>query len=153
VRVKGERIQIRIFETGSTPVEHLDSISILLHWDTHRITHTSHRCSPPIHETLISVVPVTGERRVRVGLSWGSSRCSSFSSEGMEGGRRITVSPRPCCGRRIVAAKKRPRAADGFVNSVKKLQRREISSKRDRAFTMSDAQERFRNIRLQVPFP
>ena len=70
----------------------------------------------------------------------------------MEGGRRITVSPRPCCGRRIVA-KKRPRrggAVDGFVNSVKKLQRREISSKRDRAFSMSDAQERFRNIRLQV---
>ncbi|XP_029129547.1 uncharacterized protein LOC109810085 isoform X3 [Cajanus cajan] len=70
----------------------------------------------------------------------------------MEGGRRITVSPRPCCGRRIVAAKKRPRAVDGFVNSVKKLQRREISSKRDRAFTMSDAQERFRNIRLQEEY-
>ncbi|KAH1255537.1 hypothetical protein GmHk_04G011668 [Glycine max] len=70
----------------------------------------------------------------------------------MEGGRRITVSPRPCCGRRIVAAKKRPRANDGFVNSVKKLQRREISSKRDRAFTMSDAQERFRNIRLQEEY-
>lgn len=69
------------------------------------------------------------------------------------GGRRITVSPRPCCGRRVVA-KKGPRrggAVDGFVNSVKKLQRREISSKRDRAFTMTDAQERFRNIRLQVP--
>lgn len=48
-------------------------------------------------------------------------------------------------------AKKRPRGGlDGFVNSVKKLQRREISSKRDRAFSMSDAQERFRNIRLQV---
>ncbi|KAG4389698.1 hypothetical protein GLYMA_06G139900v4 [Glycine max] len=70
----------------------------------------------------------------------------------MEGGKRITVSPRPCCGRRIVAAKKRPRANDGFVNSVKKLQRREISSKRDRAFTMSDAQERFRNIRLQEEY-
>ncbi|KAK6135588.1 hypothetical protein DH2020_030696 [Rehmannia glutinosa] len=64
-------------------------------------------------------------------------------------GRRITASPRPCCGRRVVA-KKRPRGGlDGFVNSVKKLQRREISSKRDRAFSMSDAQERFRNIRLQ----
>ncbi|KAL0298276.1 UNVERIFIED_CONTAM: hypothetical protein Sradi_6487400 [Sesamum radiatum] len=65
-------------------------------------------------------------------------------------GRRITASPRPCCGRRVVA-KKRPRGGlDGFVNSVKKLQRREISSKRDRAFSMSDAQERFRNIRLQA---
>ena len=65
-------------------------------------------------------------------------------------GRRITASPRPCCGRRVVA-KKRPRSGgDGFVNSVKKLQRREICSKRDRAFSMSDAQERFRNIRLQV---
>ncbi|KAL6509395.1 hypothetical protein OROGR_022705 [Orobanche gracilis] len=64
-------------------------------------------------------------------------------------GRRITASPRPCCGRRVVA-KKRPRGGlDGFVNSVKKLQRREISSKRDRSFSMSDAQERFRNIRLQ----
>lgn len=67
------------------------------------------------------------------------------------GGRRISASPRPCSVRRVVA-KKRPRVGgvDGFVNSVKKLQRREISSKRDRAFTMSDAQERFRNIRLQV---
>ncbi|KAL7146657.1 hypothetical protein ABFS83_06G056000 [Erythranthe nasuta] len=64
-------------------------------------------------------------------------------------GRRITASPRPCSGRRVVA-KKRPRGGlDGFVNSVKKLQRREISSKRDRSFSMSDAQERFRNIRLQ----
>ena len=67
-------------------------------------------------------------------------------------GRRITASPRPCCGRRVVA-KKRPRGGnDGFVNSVRKLQRREICSKRDRAFSMSDAQERFRNIRLQVRF-
>ncbi|KAG5052692.1 hypothetical protein JHK87_004890 [Glycine soja] len=67
------------------------------------------------------------------------------------GGRRITVSPRPCCGRRVVA-KKRPRLVDGFVNSVKKLQRREISSNRDRAFSMTDAQERFRNIRLQEEY-
>lgn len=67
-------------------------------------------------------------------------------------GRRISASPRPCCGRRVVA-KKRPRGGDGFVNSVRKIQRREICSKRDRAFSMSDAQERFRNIRLQVcPF-
>ncbi|XP_051143467.1 uncharacterized protein LOC127259892 isoform X2 [Andrographis paniculata] len=67
-------------------------------------------------------------------------------------GRRISASPRPCCGRRVVA-KKRPRGGmDGFVNSVKKLQRREISSKRDRAFSMSDAQERFRNIHLQEEY-
>lgn len=65
-------------------------------------------------------------------------------------GRRISASPRPCSGRRILA-KKRPRV-DGFVNSVKKLQRREICSKRDRAFSMSNAQERFRNMRLMVRF-
>ncbi|XP_022868461.1 uncharacterized protein LOC111387866 isoform X4 [Olea europaea var. sylvestris] len=67
-------------------------------------------------------------------------------------GRRITASPRPCSGRRVVA-KKRPRGGlDGFVNSVKKLQRREICSKRDRAFSMSNAQERFRNILLQEEY-
>ncbi|KAL3653375.1 hypothetical protein CASFOL_003056 [Castilleja foliolosa] len=67
-------------------------------------------------------------------------------------GRRISASPRPCFGRRVVA-KKRPRGGlDGFVNSVKKLQRREISSKRDRSFSMSDAQERFRNISLQEEY-
>ncbi|XP_039027814.1 uncharacterized protein LOC120161667 [Hibiscus syriacus] len=69
----------------------------------------------------------------------------------MDGGRRLAVSPRPCCGRRIVASKKRGRA-DGFVNSVKKLQRREICSKRHRAFSITDAQERFRNIRLQEEY-
>lgn len=63
-------------------------------------------------------------------------------------GRRITASPRPCSGRRVVA-KKRTRP-DGFVNSVKKLQRREISSRKDRAFSISTAQERFRNMRLVV---
>lgn len=67
----------------------------------------------------------------------------------MEGlGRRISASPRPCSGRRVVA-KKRVRT-DGFVNSVKKLQRREICSKRDRAFSISNAQERFRNMHLVV---
>ncbi|EPS71216.1 hypothetical protein M569_03543, partial [Genlisea aurea] len=67
-------------------------------------------------------------------------------------GRRISATPRPCFGRRVVA-KKRPRSAlDGFVNSVKKLQKREISSKRDRDFSMTDAQERFRNIRLQEEY-
>ncbi|KAI6676035.1 hypothetical protein NL676_036831 [Syzygium grande] len=70
-------------------------------------------------------------------------------------GKRISASPRPCSGRRVLASKKRPRwwcGGDGFVNSVKKLQRREISSKRDRAFSMTDAQERFRNIRLQEEY-
>lgn len=65
-------------------------------------------------------------------------------------GRRISASPRPCSVRRVVAKKRPRRGVDGFVNSVRKLQRREICSTRDRAFSMSDAQERFRNIRLQV---
>ncbi|CAN4123438.1 unnamed protein product [Withania somnifera] len=67
-------------------------------------------------------------------------------------GRRISASPRPCCGRRVVAKKRSRGGVDGFVNSVKKLQRREICSKRDRSFSMSDAQERFRNIRLQEEY-
>ncbi|KAK3422768.1 hypothetical protein EUGRSUZ_G03173 [Eucalyptus grandis] len=70
-------------------------------------------------------------------------------------GKRVSASPRPCSGRRVLASKKRPRwwcGGDGLVNSVKKLQRREISSKRDRAFSMTDAQERFRNIRLQEEY-
>ncbi|CAH2058803.1 unnamed protein product [Thlaspi arvense] len=61
-------------------------------------------------------------------------------------GRRIIANPKPCSGRRIVA-KKRSRS-DGFINSVKKLQRREISSRMDRGFSISTAQERFRNMRL-----
>ncbi|XP_050215583.1 uncharacterized protein LOC126666764 isoform X1 [Mercurialis annua] len=65
-------------------------------------------------------------------------------------GRRISANPRPCSGRRILA-KKRPRS-NGFINTVKKLQRREISSKPDRAFTMSNAQERFRNMRLMEEY-
>ncbi|KAK9741886.1 hypothetical protein RND81_03G135600 [Saponaria officinalis] len=68
-------------------------------------------------------------------------------------GRRISASPRPCSVRRIVVKKRqRGRIVDGFVNSVRKLQRREICSKRYRAFSMSDAQERFRNIRLQKEY-
>jgi hypothetical protein len=63
-------------------------------------------------------------------------------------GRRLSA---PCSNRRILANKKRVRA-EGFVNSVKKLQRREISSRRHRAFTITNAQERFRNMRLMVSF-
>ncbi|KAK8630113.1 hypothetical protein V6N13_078923 [Hibiscus sabdariffa] len=69
----------------------------------------------------------------------------------MDGGRRIGLNPRPCSGRRIVASKKRGRL-DGLVNSVKKVQRREICSKRHRAFSITDAQERFRHIRLQEEY-
>nr|GEV56735.1 transducin/WD40 repeat-like superfamily protein [Tanacetum cinerariifolium] len=65
-------------------------------------------------------------------------------------GRRITASPRPCNGRRVIAKKKR--RSDGLVNSVKKLYKREISSKRDRGFRMCDSLERFRNIRLQEEY-
>ncbi|XP_038721101.1 uncharacterized protein LOC120013383 isoform X2 [Tripterygium wilfordii] len=65
-------------------------------------------------------------------------------------GRRISASPRPCSGRRVVAKKRAQ--SDVIMNSVKKLQRREISSKIDRAFTVSNAQERFRNMRLTVEY-
>ncbi|MFS8011582.1 hypothetical protein Hanom_Chr14g01310801 [Helianthus anomalus] len=60
-------------------------------------------------------------------------------------GRRITASPRPCNGWRVVAKKRRRVVA-------KKLHRREICSKTDRGFRISDVQERFRNIYLQVQF-
>ncbi|KAL8192829.1 hypothetical protein R6Q57_027277 [Mikania cordata] len=67
-------------------------------------------------------------------------------------GRRITAIPRPCSRRRVVA-KKRPRGGvDGFVNNVKKIQRREICSKRGRAFNTCDVQEKFRNFRLQEEY-
>ncbi|OWM64998.1 hypothetical protein CDL15_Pgr028716 [Punica granatum] len=60
----------------------------------------------------------------------------------MEGKR---VYARPCSERRVVAAKKKPRwwcsGRDGFVNNVRKLQRREINSKRDCAFSMTDARK------------
>ncbi|KAJ6381590.1 hypothetical protein OIU77_030299 [Salix suchowensis] len=69
----------------------------------------------------------------------------------MEGRRISAANPRPCSGRRILAAKKRGRS-DGFLNSVKKLQRREISSKPDRSFSITNAQERFRNMRLMEEY-
>ncbi|XP_047316157.1 uncharacterized protein LOC124919846 isoform X2 [Impatiens glandulifera] len=67
-------------------------------------------------------------------------------------GRKISACPRPSGVRRVVAKKRPRRGVDGFVNSVKKLQRREICSKRDRAFIVNDAQERFRNIQLQEEY-
>ncbi|KMZ63302.1 hypothetical protein ZOSMA_419G00030, partial [Zostera marina] len=38
---------------------------------------------------------------------------------------------------------------DGFLNSVKKLQRRETCSKKDRTFSISRSQERCRHVILQ----
>lgn len=64
-------------------------------------------------------------------------------------GRRISANPRPCSGRRVLA-KKRVRS-DSYINSVKKLVRREISSKKDAAFSISNAHHRFRNMHLVVP--
>ncbi|KQK05706.1 uncharacterized protein LOC100844569 isoform X2 [Brachypodium distachyon] len=65
--------------------------------------------------------------------------------------RRISASPRPCSGRRVVASRKRPRQ-EAVVSSVRKLQRREISTRRERSFAMNSARERFRNIQLQEEF-
>ncbi|KAL2536996.1 uncharacterized protein Fot_18387 [Forsythia ovata] len=48
----------------------------------------------------------------------------------MMDGRRITTRPRLCCGWRVVAKKPWHGDLDEFVNSVKKLQRKEIPSKR-----------------------
>ncbi|MFS7934807.1 hypothetical protein Hanom_Chr05g00396031 [Helianthus anomalus] len=60
---------------------------------------------------------------------------------------RITASLRSCNRRRVVAKKRRRGSGDGFVNSVKKLQRRKICAKTDRGFRMFDAQERFAGVR------
>lgn len=68
------------------------------------------------------------------------------SSSGSGGSR-----PPPHCGgrRRVVATKKRDWTNWLSVNnSVKKIQRREISSKRHRSVSMSNSIHRFRNIRL-----
>lgn len=64
--------------------------------------------------------------------------------------RRISASPRPCNGRRI-SARKRPRV-DTFINSVNKLQKREICSKPSRSFSLINNHEKFRHIRLQEEF-
>jgi hypothetical protein len=83
-----------------------------------------------------------------------SSEGVGCEMEGGGGGRRVSSSPRPCCGRRVVAKKKHGRggAGDGFINNVRKLQRREISTKSVRGFSITDAQERFRDIRLKGSF-
>ncbi|KAL7582438.1 hypothetical protein Lser_V15G42957 [Lactuca serriola] len=68
------------------------------------------------------------------------------SSSGSGGSR-----PPPHCGgrRRVVATKKRDWTNWLSVNnSVKKIQRREISSKRQRSVSISNSIHRFRNIRL-----
>lgn len=68
------------------------------------------------------------------------------SSSGSGGSR-----PPPHCGgrRRVVATKKRDWTNWLSVNnSVKKIQRREISSKRQRSVSISNSVHRFRNIRL-----
>ncbi|KAK4582104.1 hypothetical protein RGQ29_025322 [Quercus rubra] len=70
----------------------------------------------------------------------------------MEGGPGHRLSA-PFWGRRVIANnKKRVRGGDGCINSVKKLHRREISSNRNRAFSITNAQERFRNMRLMEEY-
>lgn len=61
---------------------------------------------------------------------------------------RMQSSPRPTCGRRVVAGK-RPRP-DDFKNCVRKLLKREISRAGNWAFNRTNSQEKFRNFHLQV---
>ncbi|KAI3781417.1 hypothetical protein L2E82_11431 [Cichorium intybus] len=73
-------------------------------------------------------------------------RITMASSTGRGGSR-----PPPLCGgrRRVVATKKRGWSNPLSVNnSVKKLQRREISSKPDRSSAITKSLHRFRNFRL-----
>lgn len=65
-------------------------------------------------------------------------------------GKKISASPRPSFGRRVVAGKRR--RVDDCHNCVKKLQRREIGSIGNRAFNSTNAQEKFRNFQLQEEF-
>lgn len=67
----------------------------------------------------------------------------------MEFNQRISSSPRP--KRRISANKKRSRSSN-FINSVSKIQKREISSSSSRSFGLINNHERFRHIRLQEEF-
>ncbi len=61
---------------------------------------------------------------------------------------RLQSSPRPTCGRRIVAGK-RPRPDDS-KNCVRKLLKREISRAGNWSFNRTNSQEKFRNFHLQV---
>ncbi|KAG0569531.1 hypothetical protein M758_6G094200 [Ceratodon purpureus] len=63
---------------------------------------------------------------------------------------RMQSSPRPTCGRRIVAGK-RPRPDDS-KNCVRKLLKREISRAGNWAFNRTNSQEKFRNFHLQEEF-
>ena len=61
---------------------------------------------------------------------------------------RMQSSPRPTCGRRIVAGK-RPRPDDS-KNCVRKLLKREVSRAGNWEFNRTNSQEKFRNFHLQV---
>ncbi|XP_024981781.1 uncharacterized protein LOC112518355 isoform X1 [Cynara cardunculus var. scolymus] len=81
------------------------------------------------------------------GSGGASSRRITMASSSGSGNSR----PLPQCGgrRRVVATKKRDRTNLLSVNnSVNKIQRREISSKRHRSFSNTNSIHRFRNIRL-----
>lgn len=61
---------------------------------------------------------------------------------------RMQSSPRPTCGRRIVAGKRqRP---DDSKNCVRKLLKREVSRAGNWEFNRTNSQEKFRNFHLQV---
>ncbi|XP_060203181.1 uncharacterized protein LOC132631586 [Lycium barbarum] len=67
----------------------------------------------------------------------------------MEGGKGITANPRPCSIHRVLPSNKRHRTDNnGLLNSVNKLQRREISSRKDRCFALANSHEKFRNMCL-----
>lgn len=66
----------------------------------------------------------------------------------MESMSKVRMSPRPTCGRRIVAGK-RPRPDDS-KNCVRKLLKREISRAGNWSFNRTNSQEKFRNFHLQV---
>ncbi|CAM8970727.1 unnamed protein product [Rhodiola kirilowii] len=67
-------------------------------------------------------------------------------------GQRLTASPRRRRSAKRVSADERRPSVDKLVNSVKKLQRREIDSKLAKDFSMRNAPEMFRNIRLMEEY-
>lgn len=88
-------------------------------------------------------------RRLGGGWGWGRERGEVEGVE-MDSMSRMKMqsSPRPTCGRRVVAGK-RPRP-DDTKNCVKKLLKREISRAGNWAFNRTNSQEKFRNFHLQV---